>query len=109
AGISITLEVLQRRGLIRQRRGSIEVIDTAALAPYACACPDAVSDPVNVITADLIDLDVVDPERPRAWLEREIRVPASVVVPGDERWARREAALRLCRNVVAHGLTALEQ
>jgi len=109
AGISITLEVLQRGGLIRQRRGSIEVLDTAALAPYACPCPDTASNPAHVITADMINAVVVDSERPRVWLDREIKVPATIVVPGGERWARREAALRLCRSVVAHSLTALEQ
>jgi CRP-like cAMP-binding protein len=108
AGISITLEVLQRSGLVRQRRGSIEVLDSVALASYACPCPHGASNPANAISATLISGDDLDTERPRIWFEREIKVPAPTVVPGNERLARRETALRLCRNVVSRGLTALE-
>jgi CRP-like cAMP-binding protein len=108
AGVSITLETLQRNGLINQRRGSIEILDAVALAPYACPCPDTVSSPANAISADQIS-DVMTTERPRAWFEREVQVPAAMIVGGEQKWARREAALRLCRNIVAHGLTTLEQ
>jgi len=109
AGISITLEVLQRSGLIRQRRGSIEVLDAVALAPYACPCPRAVCNPANAISATMIGDDVLRTQGLRTRFEREIKVPAPTVFPGNEQWARREAALRLCWNVVTHGLTALER
>jgi CRP-like cAMP-binding protein len=81
AGISITLEMLQRSGLISQRRGSIEVLDAVALVPYACPCPDVLSSPAHAISADLID-DVIVTERPRAWFEREFKIPAPTVVFG---------------------------
>ncbi len=107
AGISITLEMLQREGLIRQRRGSIEILDAVALAPYACPCPEAIS-PAHAISADLISDDIDNPGRSRTWFERKIG-QAGMAVAEDERGSRREAALRLCRNAVAHGLTALQQ
>jgi len=109
AGISITLEMLQREGLIRQRRGSIEVLDAGALRPYACPCPNAVSSPAHAISADLIIDDIGNSGGPRTWFEREINVPATMAVAGDEKGSRREAALRLCRSIVAHGLTALQE
>jgi CRP-like cAMP-binding protein len=109
AGISITLEMLQREGLIRQRRGSIEVLDAEALGPYACPCSNAVSRPAHAISADLIGDDIGNTSRPRIWFEREIDVPAAMALAEDERGPRREAALRLCRSIVAHGLTALQQ
>jgi len=109
AGISTTLEELQRRGVVRQCRGSIEILDGVALGAAACSCPDSDSCPENAISADLIDGDVIGDERARAWLEREINVQAAMAVPGDERRPRRQAALRLCQNILAQGLTAFEQ
>jgi CRP-like cAMP-binding protein len=106
AGISVTLENLQRGGLIRQRRGSVEVLDVAKLRDLACPCPDGTASRASAISAELIDDDVVN--RPRARLERAT-VETSRSALGDEAWARREAALRLCRSIVAQGLTLLEQ
>ena len=108
AGISVTLENLQRGGLIRQRRGSIEVLDAAALRSHACSCPEAVVSPDCAISASLIDDHFVNVERPRVRLDlATMRSPTAFL--GDEAWARREAALRLCRSVVAQGLTFLQQ
>ena len=108
AGISVTLENLQRAGLVRQRRGSIEVLDAMAMRSLACSCPDGIRTPATAISADWIDDNVVNLDRPRMRLERatfESHGPAL----GDEAWARREAALRLCRSIVAQGLTLLDQ
>lgn len=115
AGISVTLENLQREGLIRQRRGSIEMLDATRLRDHACSCPDGVAGPACAISAELIDASVVNLDRPRARLERatmqttgQTPGPTGPVL-GDEAWARREAALRLCRTIVAEGLIRLEQ
>lgn len=109
SGISVTLEALQRGGLIRQSRRSIEVLDEVALAAHACPCPNATSSPANAISVVLLGDDVADTERPRIWFERDISLQAAIAAPGDERWPRREAALRLCRTVAAQGLDALEK
>jgi CRP-like cAMP-binding protein len=109
AGISVTLENLQRGGVIRQRRGSIEILDAAALRAHACACPDGAIAPACAIAAELINADSVHRERPRAWLDKAMSTQIPIAVSGDDGWARREAALQLCRNIVAKGLTLLEQ
>ena len=107
AGISVTLESLQRAELIRQRRGSIEVLDATKLREHACSCPDRVASPACAISAELIGDDVIEPDGPRVRLERAtMQAPGQVL--GDEAWARREAALRLCRTIVAQGLTLLD-
>jgi CRP-like cAMP-binding protein len=108
AGISVTLESLQREGLIRQRRGSIEVLDGVALRHHACPCPDGVAGPACAISADLIEGNVVDLGGPRIRLERAAMQNSGPVL-GDKAWERREAALRLCRTIVAQGLAFLEQ
>jgi CRP-like cAMP-binding protein len=108
AGISVTLENMQRGGLIRQRRGSIEILDAAALRANACPCPDGAITPACAISAELIDADPVSRERPRAWLEQAAKTESPKAVSGDDGWARREAALQLCRSIVAKGLTLLE-
>jgi CRP-like cAMP-binding protein len=108
AGVSVTLESLQQGGLIRQRRGSIEVLDAATLGDLACPCPDGTPDPACAISADLLDDDVINLDRPRTRLARATSARSRPAL-GDEAWARREAALRLCRNIVAQGLTLLEQ
>ena len=41
AGVSVTLQALQRAGAIRQRRGCVVVLDAARLVAAACACPNA--------------------------------------------------------------------
>jgi CRP-like cAMP-binding protein len=108
AGISVTLENLQREGLIRQRRGSIEILDAARLRDHACACPEGFASQACAISAEQIDDEVVNPDRPRARLERAMTQGREPVL-GGEAWARRDAALRLCRTIVAKGLTLLEQ
>jgi CRP-like cAMP-binding protein len=107
AGISVTMENLQRAGLLRQRRGSIEVLDATSLRNLACPCPDGISR-AAAISAELITDDVVNLDRPRARLERAA-LESSRSVLGDDAWERREAALRLCRSIVAQGLTLLQQ
>jgi CRP-like cAMP-binding protein len=105
AGISVTLESLQRAGLIRQRRGSIEVLDAVALRGYACSCPEAVAGPASAISAELIDGGLLNLERPRVWLDTATKGKSPIATA----WARREAALRLCQNIVAQGLTVLAE
>lgn len=83
--------------------GIIGIIDGVALGSDRLLRPDSDSCPENAISADLIDDDVIGSERPRAWLEREINVQAAMAVLGDERWPRRQAALRLCRNILPKG------
>jgi CRP-like cAMP-binding protein len=70
AGISVTLENLQRGGLIRQRRGSIDVLDATRLRNHACSCPEATANPDCAISAELIGDDGMNPDGPRARLER---------------------------------------
>jgi hypothetical protein len=38
AGVSVTLEALQRQDLVRQRRGRINVTNPSRLEEYACDC-----------------------------------------------------------------------
>jgi CRP-like cAMP-binding protein len=107
AGVSITLQMLQREGAIRQQRGRVVIIDPARLAAYACPCPDGLFSPKSAISAALIGSGPPG-YNPRAWIEREIRVQTQRQTGGDETWARREAALRLCEVILAQGEALLQ-
>jgi CRP-like cAMP-binding protein len=107
AGVSVTLQALQLGGAIRQRRGSIVVIDAGKLAACACPCPNSLISPDDDLSVEAIRRGAVVNEGPRMWIEREIRaqVPASAT---DEGYRRRAAALRVCQSIIAQGSTFLE-
>jgi CRP-like cAMP-binding protein len=107
AGVSVTLQALQVGGAIRQRRGSIVVVDPGKLAACACPCPNSLISPDADLSAEAIRRGAVVNEGPRMWIEREIRaqVPVSVV---DEGYRRRAAALRVCQSIIAQGNVFLE-
>jgi CRP-like cAMP-binding protein len=108
AGISVALQMLQQKGAVVQQRGRIVVLDTGCLTQYACHCPNRMIAPDNVIPADLVTCDTITYDRPRASIEREVRVHASHAMRGDDGWARREAALRVCQAVIAQAQSRLE-
>jgi CRP-like cAMP-binding protein len=108
AGISVALQMLQQQGAVVQQRGRIVVLDTGRLIQYACHCPNGMIAPDNVIPADLITGGTITYDRPRAAIEREVRIHASHAIRGDDGWARREAALRVCEAIIAQAQSRLE-
>ncbi|HET7881359.1 MAG TPA: Crp/Fnr family transcriptional regulator [Acetobacteraceae bacterium] len=108
AGVSVTLQALQRAGAIRQRRGSIVVVDSAKLTTSACTCPNSLIIRDDDLAAEAIRRGATVNEGPRMWIEREIRAQEPVFVSQDEAYRRRQAALRVCQSIIAQGTTFLE-
>lgn len=57
AGVTVTLQTLQTRGIIQQRRGSIVVTDVQRLRQAACSCPIQ----PDCATSPLLRPPMVDP------------------------------------------------
>jgi len=106
AGISVALEVLQHGGAVTQHRGRIIVIDAEGLAARACSCPNGLTGTRHPISADMVSGTLPPGGGPRMWLESEIRNRPTA---GDDEWTRREAALRVCRAILAQGQILLAQ
>jgi CRP-like cAMP-binding protein len=100
AGISVALEVLQHGGAVTQHRGRIIVIDAEGLAARACSCPNGLTATQHPISVDMVSGNLSVGGGPRMWLESEIRNRPTA---GDDAWTRREAALRVCRAILAQG------
>lgn len=103
AGITVTLQALQRNGAIRQQRGSIVILDAERLRGTACGCPITIGHPPFLMPASQPAEPAVTPgERagPRAWAESAVR--ARMTEPGsvNPATARIEAVLQVCRAVM---------
>jgi CRP-like cAMP-binding protein len=108
AGVTLTLKELQQREVIRQQRGTIIVLDPELLRVSACSCP--VDQPTQMNLRSLLagaGASVAMADGPRSWFDREVAVQIGNSSMENSEWVRREAALRICRSVVTHGLTLL--
>lgn len=104
AGITVTLQALQRSGAIRQQRGNIAIIDAAELRATACGCPLCVARPPWVMPASEIRAPCITPRPegggPRAWVNAAIQERATSWRTGNPSLIRIEAALRVCHRVM---------
>lgn len=104
AGITVTLQTLQRSGAIRQQRGSILIVDAAQLRATACGCPISVARPPWVMPAG--EAAVPQPaspqsrEGPRIWVDTAIRKSGPDWRSQNLVLARIEAALQVCHQVM---------
>lgn len=108
AGVSVTLQALQRAGAIRQRRGCVVVLDAARLAASACTCPNALIGRDSALSVASIRQGAEINQGPRTWIEREIRAQVPVSMVEDDGYRRRAAALLVCQNIIARGTVFLE-
>ena len=104
AGVTVTLQALQRNGAIGQQRGSIAIRDIERLRHTACSCP--IGDPLPALEDDL-------PAADAAWagaaMPRSIRPGARLELATAGQWpshaanpvARIDGVLRVCRSVIA--------
>jgi hypothetical protein len=108
AGVTLTLKELQRRGAIRQQRGTIIVLDPALLRTCACSCP--IDQPAQTNLRSLLagaGASFAMTDGPRSWFEREVTAQINNSSMEESAWLRREAALRICRSVVTRGQALL--
>ncbi|HET8995093.1 MAG TPA: Crp/Fnr family transcriptional regulator [Acetobacteraceae bacterium] len=107
AGITVTLQALQRNGAIRQQRGSVVIIDPEQLRGTACGCPVAIGHPPFVMPASQVAapagaLGQASGERvsPRALSDSAIRARMTEADSVNPATARIEAVLQVCRAVM---------
>lgn len=105
AGITVTLQGLQRSGAIHQQRGSIVIAEAGRLREVSCGCPIGVARPPWVMphAAPAVPRPAGLPggqAGPRAWSEAAIR--ARDTAPGSDLPAtdRIDAVLQVCRAVM---------
>ncbi len=105
AGVTVTLQGLQRSGAIRQQRGSIVIADLDRLQQSACSCAIGGEAPAWPVPAEreaaqVIQLPVAVANGPRAWtaaaIQARLRDGALQAQPVD----RIEAVLQVCRAVM---------
>lgn len=103
AGITVTLQALQRNGAIRQQRGSVVIIDAEQLRGTACGCPVTIGHPPFVLPAS----QAVTPAGPsgeyagpRAWADSAIRTRMTETGTTNPAAARIEAVLQVCHAVM---------
>ena len=104
AGVGVTLQALQRSGIIRQDRGSITILNIEQLQNTACCCPiieetpvDLArwTEPVDAVRRSDVSFDV------RRRVEAATQMQASGLVGPDRELIRRQAMLDVCRTVIA--------
>jgi CRP-like cAMP-binding protein len=109
AGVTVTLQGLQRDGAIRQQRGSIAILDTERLRRTACSCPVTSPEPDDAHEPMRDAGSAADAAcgemRPRARLAAAIADTASGS-PADTA-VRIGAVLDVCRSVIATGQDTL--
>lgn len=105
AGITVTLQGLQRSGAIRQQRSSIVIVEAERLREASCGCPIGVARPPWVLptAATAVPYAAVVAGRqagPRAWSEAAIRARSAELggdVPATDRI---DAVLQVCKTVM---------
>jgi len=101
AGVTQVLHTLQDAGIIQQDRGRIVVLDEARLQQNACACPAIIGGDESLVSPEMIDSAVSPERRGRAWIERELQARSNGIIGRDAGWIRREATLRMCRDMLS--------
>jgi len=113
AGITVTLQGLQRDGAIRQQRGSIVITDTERLRQAGCSCPITIERPAWPMAAAGVGTRGLRPAMsarpgPRAWLESMMQARSDEdAASGGDPLARIDAVLQVCRNVMEQTQTIL--
>jgi len=111
AGITVTLQGLQRDGAIRQQRGSIVITDVERLRQAGCSCPITIERPAWPVAAvaTLAPRPALSVRPgPRAWLESMMQQRSDANVgSGADPVARIDAVLQVCRNVMEQTQTIL--
>jgi hypothetical protein len=104
AGITVALQALQRQGVLCQSRGGLTIVDPARLRQCACSCLGKAVLPSGTRPALPTDPQAwigVTSIRPRGLLEAAIRNHMSGTFDSDDANARRNAALHVCRTIIA--------
>lgn len=104
AGVTVTLQSLQRDGAIRQQRGSIGIMDMERLRHAACSCPLRIPDADNEVLMWAPDpAAIVAPVPIRLHPRAMIGAIAGGALAGktENPVARIDVVLDVCRSVIA--------
>lgn len=112
AGVGLTIQALQRDGIVRQSRGSLAILDSQRLRQAACSCP--VWSPFQIAPETMEAIRPGMSPAPTAVPITRERIESAILVqqqtlPSWSALARGEAALQVCRNIIAETASMLSQ